>query len=117
MKAKIFLLTGVLFGVLVGVAGAHPPSDIKISYDPQTKMLTAVIEHGVSNPVTHYIKKVDVSLNGKEILQHEISREDNNQTQTVIYLIPDANPGDTLSVEGYCSISGNLTRKITVPGK
>ena len=76
--------------------------------------MTAIIYHNVSNPGKHYIHKVDVGLNGKGILTQMISREDNNLTQTVSYLIPDAKPGDTISVEGYCSISGNLTKEIKV---
>jgi hypothetical protein len=96
------------------IAYAHPPSDIKITFDTQTKMLEAVIVHNTSNPVNHYIKKVDIGLNGKEIIEHMISREDNNQTQTVRYLIPDAKDGDVVLVEGYCSISGKLKKEITV---
>ncbi len=92
---------------------AHPPRDIEISYDPGTKMLTATIIHDTSNPLKHYIKKVDVGLNGKEIIQQEISRQDNNDSQQVAYFIPDAKPGDKLSVEGYCSISGKLEKQIT----
>ena len=117
MKSKIFVLMAVLSFILVSVAYAHPPSDIKITFDPATKMLHAIIYHNVSNPLKHYIKKVDVGLNGKEILSQSISREDNNLTQTVSYVIPDAMPGDVLSVEGYCSISGSLTKRIKVPGK
>jgi hypothetical protein len=94
------------------LAYAHPPSDIIITYDPQTKMLHAVIMHNTSNPENHYINRVDIGLNGKEIIQHAISREDNNISQTVSYLIPDAKAGDTLSVEAYCSISGKLKKEI-----
>lgn len=96
------------------MAYAHPPSDIKISFDPATKMLHAVIIHNTSNPESHYIKKVDVSLNGKEIIGQEISKQDNNESQTVHYLIPDARQGDVISVEGYCSISGKLDKEVKV---
>jgi len=113
MKKHLCLFLGVLFAAMVpGIVFAHPPSDIKIKYDPAGKMLEALIEHAVSNPQGHYIKKVDVSLNGKEILSQELSRQDNNQTQTVKYLIPDAKAGDTLAVEAYCSISGKLEKEI-----
>ena len=57
---------------------------------------------------------MDVGLNGKEIIEHSISREDNNETQTVSYLIPDVKDGDILSVEAYCSISGKLRKEIVV---
>jgi desulfoferrodoxin (superoxide reductase-like protein) len=70
--------------------------------------------HNTSNPESHYINKVDIVLNGKEIIEHEISRQDNNTSQAVSYLIPDAKTGDKLSLEAYCSISGELRKEIEV---
>ena len=101
-----------VFFILSTQAFAHPPSDIKITFDPQTKILSAVIYHGVSNPSAHYIKKVDVSLNGQEIIHQSLSRQDNFNTQTVSYLIPDAKAGDVFAVEAYCSISGKLEKEL-----
>jgi len=102
-----------LFVVLAfGFACAHPPTDIVISYDPTAKILKAVIYHNVANPEKHFIKKVDVSLNSKEIISQAISRQDNLATQTVSYLIPDVKLGDTLSVEAYCNIIGKLEKEI-----
>ncbi len=109
---KMLLFGFFAFFVLSTVAYAHPPSDIKITFDPQTKILNAVIIHNVSNPSAHYIKKVDVVLNGKEIIEQSISRQDNFNTQTVSYLIPDAKEADLFSVEGYCSISGKLEKQL-----
>jgi hypothetical protein len=114
MKRIAAFLIVFIFAVAVSIAYAHPPSDIKIAFDPQTKILQAVIMHNTSNPINHYIAKVGVWLNGKEIIEHTISREDNNESQTVAYLIPDANEGDVISVEGSCSISGKLKKEITV---
>lgn len=113
MKKCILILSFLCF-TLSAQALAHPPSDIRITFDPSSKILTAVIVHGTSNPRGHYIKKVDVGLNAKEIIEQSISRQDNNQTQAVSYLIPDAKSGDRLSVEGYCSISGTLKKEITI---
>jgi len=104
----------LILTVTCSAAYAHPPSDIKINFDPGTKMLSAVIMHNTSNPANHYIKKVDVGLNGKRIIGQSIFRQDNNESQSVAYLIPDIKDGDVLSVEGYCSISGNLQKEITV---
>lgn len=114
MKKVIEFLLVAVFVTICSVAYAHPPSDITISYDPAAKILKAVITHQVSNPANHYIKKVDVGLNGKEIIEHVISKQDNNTAQTVMYLIPDAKAGDVLSVEAYCSISGKLLKEIKV---
>ncbi len=103
----------VLF-VFSSTAYAHPPSDIKITYDPNARTVTAQILHKVGNPAGHYIAKVDVSLNNVEILEHRISRQDTTEGQTVMYFIPDAKAGDTLSIEAYCSISGKLLKSIKI---
>ena len=114
MKKIAAFLVFLTFFMVASIAYAHPPSDIKITFDPRTKVLQAIIVHNTSNPVYHYINKVDVGLNGKEIIEQNISREDNNETQTVSYLIPDVKDNDILSVEAYCSISGKLKKEIAV---
>ncbi|MDD5561538.1 MAG: hypothetical protein PHT50_05355 [Candidatus Omnitrophica bacterium] len=114
MKRIIFFAFIFVCLFSTGIVYAHPPKDIEISYDPATRILTAIIIHDTSNPLGHYIKKADVGLNGEEIIQQEISRQDNNGSQKVSYYIPDTKPGDKLSVEGYCSISGKLEKQITV---
>lgn len=112
MKKIVLVLLAVF--TITSIAYAHPPSDIKISFDAKTRILQAVIVHNVSDSIKHYISKVDVALNGKEIIEHNISRQDNNGIQSVSYLVPDVKDGDVLSVEGYCSISGKLTKEIKI---
>jgi desulfoferrodoxin (superoxide reductase-like protein) len=112
MKKMILTLCGLLLAA--AQAFAHPPSDIKIQFDPATKLLTAVIEHRVSNRKSHYIKKVDIGLNGKEIKTLSFKKQDDNAAQTVKFAVPRAKKGDTLSVEGYCNLSGKLEKEIEV---
>ena len=112
---KIFMfIAACLFLAVCSTAYAHPPSDIIITFDTKTKMLNAAIMHNVSNPESHFIKKVDIALNGKDIITHTLSRQDNNVSQTVRYLVPDVKAGDTLSVEAHCSISGKLQKEIKI---
>lgn len=112
MKKTAFILCGSL--MISTLAFAHPPSDIKIQFDPVAKVLLATIEHRVSNPKTHYIKKVDIGLNGKEIQTLTFTKQDANTEQTFAIPIPEAKTGDILSVEGYCNISGVLEKEIKV---
>jgi len=112
MKKIVLILCGLL--VASTQVFAHPPSDIKIQFDPATKLLTAVIEHRVSNPNSHYIKKVDIGLNGKEIKMLPFKKQGTSTKQTITALIPEAKRGDTLSVEGYCNLSGKLKKEIKV---
>jgi len=114
MKKIALLVALLVFFAAVSTAYAHPPYDIKITFDPNTKIVTARIVHNVSNPLNHYIKKVDVGLNGKEIIEHNIFRQDNFDSLMVSYLVPDVKDGDVISVEGYCSISGKLQKEIVV---
>ena len=114
MKKVLLFVVFSIFLAAASLAYAHPPSDIKITFDAKTKMLHAVILHNVKDALKHYINKVDVALNGKKIIEHNISKQDNNESQAVDYLIPDAKDGDVLSVDGFCSIVGNLKKDIIV---
>ncbi|HNX68057.1 MAG TPA: hypothetical protein PLL75_05655 [Candidatus Omnitrophota bacterium] len=93
---------------------AHPPSAIKIQFDAKTNTVTAIITHRVSNPATHYIDKVDLGLNGKEVKSLSFKKQDNNRTLTVTAVVPEAKAGDSLSVEAYCNLSGKLEKDIKV---
>ncbi len=114
MKKKIVFMFLLICLVSISIAYAHPPKDIEISYDPGTKMLTALIMHDTSNPLGHYIKKVDIGLNDKEIIELKFLKQDNLNFQKVSYSVADVKSGDRLSVEGYCSISGKLKKEIIV---
>lgn len=109
---KKIIVTLILSLFVSSQVYAHPPSDIKLTYVPKTKILTAIIMHNVKDLKKHFINKVDISINGKEVIGHAISRQDDLMTQTVSYLIPDAKPGDALSVEAYCNLSGKLSAEI-----
>jgi hypothetical protein len=111
-KTLLFLLAGCF--IFSGVAFAHPPKDIIMNFDPGTKVLTAAVMHDTKEPLKHYIKRVDVGLNGKNVIKQNLSKQDNQTAQTVAYLIPEAKKGDKISVEAYCSQGGDLEREITV---
>lgn len=112
MKKTILFLCGLL--IVSAQAFAHPPVNIKIEFDLKTHTLNAVITHPVSNPKTHYIKKVDIGLNGKESKMLPFTKQENNTLQTVKIVLPEVRKGDVLSVEGYCNISGRLEKEIKV---
>jgi desulfoferrodoxin (superoxide reductase-like protein) len=112
---RFLLLAGLVVLLAAQAAWAHPPAKIDIVYDAEGKVLAAVVTHPVDNPAAHFIRKINVSLNGEEIIRHEISRQDSANTQTVTYRVPDAKSGDTISVEAYCNLDGKLGKDVTVP--
>jgi len=112
-RITVFIITCFILAFF-HMAYAHPPSDIIITFDPKTKILDAVIIHNVSNPKAHFIKKVDIALNGQEIITLNFSSQDNNASQKVKCPVLEAKRGGILSVEAYCSISGKLKKEIKI---
>lgn len=111
---RMGLLFLFIFFAVTAAAYAHPPSDIKITFDSQTKTLQAVVYHSSSSPFSHYIDKVDISLNGKVVATLTFSQQKSGQFQMVTYPMPDIKDQDVLSVEGYCNLAGKLKKELTV---
>ncbi len=110
---KVVLLTVVSLFILSCMnAYAHPPSDIKIEYDAETRIVSAVIVHPVSNKEQHFINKVALWFNGEDVIKHKIGGQDNNRDQSAAYMIPGAKTGDKITIEAYCNISGKLKKEI-----
>ncbi|KPK99191.1 MAG: hypothetical protein AMJ95_00075 [Omnitrophica WOR_2 bacterium SM23_72] len=109
---KLFLC--LLMFSFTATALAHSPTHIEVSFNRETKILAAKIIHPVEKPSNHYIERVEIFLNGSKILRHEISRQDTENEQVVLYLIPDVKTGDELSVRAYCSITGEKEKKIKI---
>jgi hypothetical protein len=109
-------VTVFLFCLLVAarLAYAHPPSKMTVTFDKTTKLLTATITHEVVDPASHYIEQIEIMINGRRVLEHKISRQDNSTKQYVRYGLPDVKSGDKVAIKTYCSLSGSLTEEITV---
>jgi len=105
---KITLLCFIWFFTTFVELYAHTPADMKLSYNPETRVLTVKIEHAVIDPKTHFIKRVIVKLNEKAIYTHNIKRQDDKYRQILEYPILNAKNGDEISVEAYCNQGGKI---------
>ncbi len=114
MKNPKMILVLCGFLLISTQAFAHPPSDIKIEFDNQTKTLKAAVLHHVSNPDTHFIRKVDIAINGVEIKTMTYTKQISKAGQTFSIVLPEVKSGDLLSVEGYCNLSGKLKKEIKI---
>ena len=92
---------------------AHPPVKIDISYNKMARNLEVVIGHSVNNPEKHFIKKVIVKKNKKDLMEETFEGQDNDRNQTIIIPVS-AQKGDIITVQAYCNISGRLTESITI---
>jgi desulfoferrodoxin (superoxide reductase-like protein) len=109
MKIGLFSL---VFSLLSVCAFAHPPSNIDISTNEDTVQVT--VTHNVNDPHTHYIKTIELSLNGKKIIEQSFSFQYDKNFQKATYFLPALKKGDVLSVDADCNQFGDLSKKYTV---
>ncbi len=114
MKKLIGCLAFLICLTGASIVHAHPASEIDITFDPNTRILLAVITHNVSSPERHYIDLVDIMLNGNKIIGQFLSKQDNNIGQTVSYLLPEVVEGDVVAIDTHCNKGGNLKKELKV---
>jgi desulfoferrodoxin (superoxide reductase-like protein) len=110
----IFLAAVAVCLALAGASYAHPPSGIKALYENETKTLKVTVSHPVTNPETHYIDRIEVYLEGDKILEHKLSRQENDAAQYLSYTIPDAEKGDRIRVIIHCNSYGKRLEELKV---
>ncbi|MGB2630563.1 MAG: hypothetical protein WBD24_03680 [Candidatus Omnitrophota bacterium] len=112
-KTILFFVIGIL--VVSQIAFAHPPSEIDAKFDHTTKTLTVHIRHFVINPNRHFIKEVTIDLNDtRKVFVEEFDKQGNNFGFSVSFKLPQARPGDTITVTAACSRIGSLSKKFEI---
>ena len=110
--SPIFLVLVLLLSI--NAVFAHPPSGLELEFDPIEHILTIVILHPVKDFSKHYIYKITVELNEKEIIRQEFKIQSNKEEQEAIYMIIDAKEGDKITVTAYCNISGKKKETLEI---
>jgi desulfoferrodoxin (superoxide reductase-like protein) len=114
--ACAFIAVLLLAAALPAPAQAHPPKSITLSYDAQKKLLTVAITHPSFFPSKHYIKSVEISVNGKNVKSSSYSNQPSSEPITYTYQV-DAATGDEISVVATCNMFGTADASIKVTGK
>ena len=114
MKRFIGCTTAILliFFLVSGVS-AHPPSELELTYNQTSGNLTAAFTHLVTDPTTHYLKNVKITLDGKEMINQDYSSQPSPDFFNYTYSL-NAIPGTVIDVSGQCSIGGSIQRSLTV---
>jgi desulfoferrodoxin (superoxide reductase-like protein) len=107
------LFLGLLF-LLPLVAGATPPKLVEPTYDAATKTLSVTISHWSLADGLHYVKYVDVSVNGVLVSTDKYSRQPD--TEYTYTFTVEANPGDQIDVKVKCNLWGSRTGSLKVAG-
>ncbi|TFG28346.1 hypothetical protein EU527_17425 [Candidatus Thorarchaeota archaeon] len=94
---------------------AHSPSNIDLAYVYDTQTLLVEIQHDVSNVNTHYIERIEVSVNSVLNQSRDYTNQQNLIGMSDSFVVP-AEIGDVISVRAICSVSGQLTETLTLTG-
>ena len=110
MKSLILLLAFVLVFSTTGFC--HNPSSIDVKF--KKGGIDVVVAHSVSDPTTHYVKKIEVKVNGANVAERKFTSQTDDMTQKTSFELPSFKKGDILEITAYCSRSGEVTQSITV---
>ena len=111
MKKTIMILMLAVV-MYAQTAFAHPPQKIEATYDKDTKTVTTVIYHKVANPEKHFINNVAIFSGSEKLFEQKPTKQDNSETQTVVYKAKDVKPGEMLNIVAKCNIAGSGNKKI-----
>jgi desulfoferrodoxin (superoxide reductase-like protein) len=107
------LAVAVLTLFLVAPVMANPPSDMTLAYNEQSGELEVTLTHPVADPTTHYIKTIQVSINGQKVNETRFTSQP--ATTTFFEKFPlTAQPGDEIEVTASCVLGGDLTKQMTI---
>ncbi|MBN2408068.1 MAG: hypothetical protein JXJ19_10280 [Elusimicrobia bacterium] len=117
MKKITLVLTAALFFTAYGKLYAHPPGDVRIELKDKVKVLMVEVSHGVREPEKHFVKEIEVYVNGELQTKQNYSRQYDVMTQHAMYLMLGLKKGDEVTVKAKCNLSGEITKKIVIDDK
>lgn len=97
-------------------AFAHPPKDIAMEFDMETKMVKVEVIHPVTSNEKHFVKSMNIFLNDELIVEQHFKSQSSTDTQEASYILIDAKLGDKIRIEPRCSIYGSLKKEFVIEG-
>jgi len=113
MLKKLFLILTII-ACFTATASAHPPSNIKLTYDPETEILHVSLIHRSSDPRSHRIRKIILYQNDEET-DHFFYPKQTNGAGLEEDLYIEVESGDVVRIKAICSEAGSGEAEITIP--
>lgn len=110
---KIILGAVFILMMLAGTAFSHPPTEMLLSYDKETKTLHVDIKHISDSLREHHIRRLIVYRNDEEAQDMNFNTQKPPGMDADV--VVEAQPGDVLRVKAVCSEAGNKEQSLTVP--
>lgn len=111
---KKFLFSSALLLIFAVPVFAHPPTDLELSYDKSTGVLSVKMKHVTIDQKDHFIRLIHVTVNQNEPQEFRYVRQ--TYPSVVEVLLPVvAKAGSVIQVEAICNKGGSVEGSITVP--
>ena len=114
LRASPILTVLVLSALLSIPVQAHPPSEVRLSYDQENQTLNVAVLHKVSSPSSHYVARVDIFKNDEKILSSDYRSQPSASDPFTYSYAVNATSGDVLKATAFCSIAGSKSGELTV---
>lgn len=116
-RKRMFLAVVLLlsFLALANEGAAHPPSSIDLRYEPAGRLLVVEFKHLVQDGQSHFIKEVQVQVNGKAFARVELYAQAGKDSGQVSLALPDVKQGDLVSVKATCNKFGEMKKDLRIP--
>ena len=111
---RIFLAIFMLCTFFSSAVLAHPPSDIKLSYNKESSVLNIQMRHVTRNVRKHFIWKIDIFRNGMEVDSIRFVKQA-SPTMHEANINVSAEGNDKISIEAFCYEAGIGNASIVVP--
>lgn len=116
MKSNpVRLLIVMIFFLMISPAFSHPPVDIVISFDPDTKLLNLTILHPTPDVKKHIIDKIEIMLNEDWINKLEFKTQTDQEKHVAVAFLPGLKPGDEITVIAHCNVFGKKKVSYKLP--
>jgi hypothetical protein len=99
--------------LLPSISHANGPSLVEPTYDLAAKSLSVKIRHRSLVDSLHYIKYVEIKVNGTLPLTNKYDKQPGSE-YTYTYNVA-ASPGDVIEVTAKCNLWGSRTVGLTIP--
>ncbi|MBI5149556.1 MAG: hypothetical protein HZA28_02130 [Candidatus Omnitrophica bacterium] len=116
MKQRTLIVLLVLLIFCPRPVAAHPPSEVKLSYDAPTATLHIEVAHLAKNLRQDGIRQLVVYKNGRELGRITVVRQATHDGLTEDFPL-EAAAGDTVRVRATSKGGGYLDQTIVIPQK
>ncbi len=111
---KLAVLAFIMLAALAGQAAAHPPTNMRLSWDGAGRTLSVAADHRVNDRTKHFIMSMSVSGPSGQLASERYDAQQSDEGFADTVQLDGVKPGDKLTVELVCNIMGSAKKEITI---